>query len=85
MGDWSSGNRKDTADAHSKVGKFGQSGSGVWVQAKFNLAAYAAETVRIRLLVSGLSVGSPFFPPQWAFFFEFSSPPPGPHARLDHR
>jgi len=76
MGDWSSTDRKDTRNAHSKVGKFGRSGSGVWVQSKFDLAEYAGETVRIRLLVSGISVGGPFFPPQWAFFFEFTSPPP---------
>lgn len=75
MGDWSSTDRKNTGNARSKVGKLGQLGGGVWVQSKFDLGAFAGETVRIRLLVSGMTVAGPFGA-QWAFFFEFSAPPP---------
>jgi len=75
MGDWGSVDRKNTGNARSKVGKLGHFGSGVWVQSKFDLAAFAGETVRIRLLVSGISIVGASGE-QWAFQFEFSTPPP---------
>lgn len=59
LGDWTSTNRKDVGKATgTKAGRLGNMGSGVWVQARFDLSAFAGQTVRIRLLFSGLEEGS---------------------------
>ena len=74
MGAWSSTNTADTGNAQSEFGELGNLGSGVWVQSRFDLAAFAGETVRIRLLMSGIEVFGPDGS-QWGLFFDVFTTP----------
>ena len=59
MGDWTSTDKKDVGNATSGNGKLGNTGTGVWVQSRFDLSAFAGQTIRIRLLISGIEINGP--------------------------
>ncbi|MFQ5768067.1 MAG: hypothetical protein ACE5ID_08810, partial [Acidobacteriota bacterium] len=58
MGDWTSNDPAKSGNAFV-LGSTGSRGGGIWVESRFNLDAYAGESIRVRLLFSGLELGGP--------------------------
>ena len=67
MGDYTSNDPFDSGRAFVQ-GSPGNTGSGIWVESKFSLDAFAGQSVRVRLVFSALELNGPTGN-RWAQFF----------------
>jgi hypothetical protein len=67
MGDWSSNNPVNSGRAFVP-GETGAVGGGIWVKSVFSLDSFAGQSIRVRLLFTGLELNGPSGN-RWAEFF----------------
>ncbi|MFQ5669161.1 MAG: S8 family serine peptidase [Acidobacteriota bacterium] len=71
MGDWSSTDPRNSGSAFVQ-GSPGALGNGIWVESRFNLDQFAGQSIRVRLLFSGIELNGPSGN-RWAQFFGSSA------------